>query len=97
MRHRKGVCHASYSPIRKFLRDVAGLTVSRGQLAKVIGEASAALERPYRELLADLPEQGRLSVDETSHKDRRAGCGTRRPTRPRSCSSRCSGCSTGCP
>jgi len=65
----KGVCHASYSTVRKFLRDVVGLTVSRGQLAKVIGKVSAALERPYRELLADLPEQGRLNVDETSHKD----------------------------
>jgi hypothetical protein len=97
MRRRKGACHASYSTIRKFLRAVAGLTASRGQLAKEIGEVSAARERPYRELLADLPELGRLSVDKTSPEDRRAGCGTRGPTRPRSCSSRCSGCSTGYP
>ena len=29
----KGVCHASYSTIRKFFRDVVGVTISRGQLA----------------------------------------------------------------
>src|SRR2546425_6656516 len=66
----KGVCHASFSTVRKFLRDVGGLTVARGQLAKVIAKAGAALERPYQELLDDLPEQERLNVDETSHKDK---------------------------
>ena len=29
----KGACHASYSTVRKFLRDEVGVTVSRGQLA----------------------------------------------------------------
>ena len=28
----KGVCHASFSTIRKFIRDVVHLTISRGQL-----------------------------------------------------------------
>jgi transposase len=64
----KGGCHASFSTIRKFLRDVVGLTISRGQLAKIIGKVSRALERPYEELLHDLPEQARLNVDETGHK-----------------------------
>ena len=64
----KGACHASYSTIRKFLRDVVGLTISRGQLAKIIGKVSRALERPYEQLLHDLPEQARLNVDETGHK-----------------------------
>ncbi len=67
----KGVCHASFSTIRKFIRDVIGLTISRGQLAKIIGKVSRALERPYEELLADLPEQSRLNVDETGHKQNR--------------------------
>ncbi len=67
----KGACHASYSTIRKFIRDVIGLTISRGQLAKIIGKVSRALERPYEELLADLPEQPRLNVDETGHKQGR--------------------------
>jgi transposase len=65
----KGVCHASFSTIRKFLRDVARVTISRGQLAKVIGKASAALEEPYEELLRTLPGESALNVDETGHND----------------------------
>src|SRR3954452_7153392 len=64
----KGACHASYSTIRKFLRDIVQVTISRGQLAKIIGKVSQALERPYEELLEDLPIQARLNVDETGHK-----------------------------
>jgi transposase len=64
----KGACHASFSTIRKFLRDVARVTISRGQLAKIIGKVSQALERPYAELLEDLPDQERLNIDETGHK-----------------------------
>jgi transposase len=44
------------------------VTISRGQLAKIIGKVSQALERPYQELLEDLPGQTRLNVDETGHK-----------------------------
>jgi transposase len=64
----KGVCHASFSTVRKFVRDVIGLTISRGQLAKIIAKVSRALEQPYAELLKDLPDQDRLNVDETGHK-----------------------------
>src|SRR4051795_11511189 len=64
----KGVCHASYSTIRKFLRDVAQVTISRGQLNTIIQKVSQALERPHQELLDDLPGQARLNVDETGHK-----------------------------
>jgi transposase len=64
----KGACHASFSTIRKFLRDVVRVTISRGQLARIIGKVSRALERPYEELREDLPAQGRLNVDETGHK-----------------------------
>jgi transposase len=64
----KGACHASYSTIRKFLRDVVQVTISRGQLARVIAKVSEALERPYEELRADLPAQARLNIDETGHK-----------------------------
>ena len=66
----KGVCHASFSTVRKFLRDVVGLTIGRGMLAKVVAKVGAALERPYQELLERLPDEGRLNVDETGHKDR---------------------------
>lgn len=65
----KGACHASYSTIRKFLRDVVQVTISRGQLAKVITKVSAALEGPYQELLDQLPKEKILNVDETGHKD----------------------------
>src|SRR4051795_3741439 len=64
----KGPCHASFSTIRKFLRDVVQVTISRGQLVKIIGKVSEALERPYEELLEDLPIQARLNIDETGHK-----------------------------
>jgi transposase len=64
----KGACHASFSTVRKFLRDVVGVTISRGELARIIGKVSRALERPYEELLEDLPAQARLNVDETGHK-----------------------------
>jgi transposase len=65
----KGVCHASYATTRKFLRDVVRLTISRGQLAKVIGKVSAALAGPYHALLEALPGEASLNVDETGHKD----------------------------
>ena len=64
----KGACHASYSTARKSLRDVVHVTISRGELARVIAKVSRALERPYQELLDDLPGQARLNVDETGHK-----------------------------
>jgi transposase len=64
----KGACHASFSTIRKFLRDVVRVTISRGQLATIIAKVSQALEWPYEELLEDLPTQAWLNVDETGHK-----------------------------
>ena len=65
----KGFCHASFSTIRKFLRDVLGVRISRSQLAKLIRKVSQALSDPYQELLDLLPDQRRLNVDETGHKD----------------------------
>jgi transposase len=65
----KGVCHASFSTVRRFLRDVLCLTISRGQLAKIIAKVTRALDEPYQELLEQLPSQSRLNVDETGHKD----------------------------
>jgi transposase len=66
----KGVCHASFSTVRKFLRDIVGVTISRGQLAKVIAKVSEALAEPYDDLLGRLPDEAVLNVDETGHKDR---------------------------
>ena len=65
----KGFCHASFSTVRLFLRDVVGVTISRGQLSKIIAKVSDALDRPYQELLQALPAEAVLNVDETGHKD----------------------------
>lgn len=64
----KGFCHASYTTIRKFLRDVIQVHLSRSFLFKVITKVSAALEQPYQELLQTLPGEPILNVDETGHK-----------------------------
>lgn len=69
----KGVCHASFSTIRKFLRDVVKVQISRGYLRKLIAKVSDALEPAFDELLRALPEQDVLNIDETGHKD----CGER--------------------
>lgn len=65
----KGACHASYTTIQKYVQDVLGVPLCTGQLAKVIGKVSAALETPYEELLEALRSEPRLNVDETGHKD----------------------------
>jgi transposase len=65
----KGACHASFSTVRKFLRDVIGLTISRGQLVKVVAKVTKALQQPYEELLDRLPLEEWLNVDETGHKN----------------------------
>jgi len=67
----KGACHCSYSTIRKFIRDVLGIKLSRGYLAKLISKASASLKDAYDELTQRLPDEARLNVDETGHKDYR--------------------------
>jgi hypothetical protein len=65
----KGVCHASFSTIRKFIRDILGEKISRGQLRKIIAKVSDSLELPYQELLDRLPLETTVNVDETGHKD----------------------------
>lgn len=65
----KGVCHASFSTIRKFLRDVVRVEVSRGYLAKLIGKVSESLAPAYAELFQRLPGEAVLNIDETGHKE----------------------------
>jgi transposase len=64
----KGMCHCSFSTIRKLLRDVLQVTISRGQLVKVIDKAAAAMAGAYEQLRTLLPEEDHLNVDETGHK-----------------------------
>jgi transposase len=65
----KGGCHCSFSTIRKFLRDVVKVTISRSQLRKLCAKVADSLEPAYQQLLAALPEQERLNVDETGLKE----------------------------
>ena len=65
----KGVCHASFSTIRKFLRDVVRMHVSRGYLAKLIDKVSQSLAPSYAELFGRLPDEAVLNIDETGHKE----------------------------
>ena len=65
----KGACHASYTTLQKFFGEVLRLSVSRGYLAKLIlHKNSGALAQVHDKLLARLPFQSRLNVDETGHK-----------------------------
>ena len=63
------VCHASFSTMRKFFRDILPTKISRGYLSKVIQKVSMSLEKPYEELLDRLPLETTLNVDETGHKE----------------------------
>ena len=72
----KGAGHASFSTIRRFCRDVLKLSLSRGQLAKVIGKTSVALRAAYETLADRLPEEPYLNVDETGHKENGEGLWT---------------------
>jgi transposase len=65
--YQKSACHMSYTTIQTFLRDVFGVSLSTGQLAKVVQKASAALAGPYDELEAALASQACLGIDETGH------------------------------
>jgi transposase len=65
----KGVCHASFSTIRKFLRDVVQIRISRGFLAKLIAKVSESLAPAYAELFERLPGEPVLNIDETGHKE----------------------------
>jgi len=64
----KGGCHASYSTIQAFLRDVLGLPMSASQLVKLVKKTRRALDGAYHELLMKLPDESHLNIDETGHK-----------------------------
>lgn len=65
----KSSLHASFSTIRKFLRDVVKIRISRGQLAKLVTKVGNALDAPYNELLGIIPFEAKVNVDETGHKE----------------------------
>ena len=65
----KGGAHCSYTTIQALLGDVLGVQVSSGQLARLVGKASRALDPAYAELRQALPTEACLNVDETGHKE----------------------------
>ncbi len=65
----KGACHCSFTTIRKFLRDVLKVSLSRGQLRKLCAKVADSLETVYQQLLDALPKERRLNIDETGHKE----------------------------
>jgi transposase len=65
----KGPCGMTMSALRRFFRDVCQVRLSKGFLAKLLNRVSGALGDPYEELLRLLPDEKRLNVDETGHKD----------------------------
>jgi transposase len=65
----KGACHCSYTTIAQFIRDVLGIKLSTGLLAKLICKASDSLDKAYQELAFLLPNEPQLNVDETGHKN----------------------------
>ncbi len=51
------------------LRDCVEVTISRGQLRKVVAKVSDSLLDPYEQLLTMLPTESTLNIDETGHSD----------------------------
>jgi transposase len=67
----KGQSHVSYRQMQSFYRDVLGLDLSTGQLAKIVSQSGDALAEPYARLRAQLPEQPVVHMDETGHREHR--------------------------
>jgi transposase len=65
----KGACHTSFGTIQKLLRETYGLRIATGTLARLCQKVSQSLERPYDELLGQIPQQPTLHIDETSHRE----------------------------
>jgi hypothetical protein len=63
------VCGRAEAGPCRFLRDVLGLKLCRGQLAKIVAKAAGAMGPAYQELAARLPAEAYLNVDETGHKE----------------------------
>ena len=65
----KSSCHCSFATLQRFCREVLNLKISTGKLAKIIKQVSRALQQPYEQLQAQLPQEPALGIDETGHHD----------------------------
>jgi hypothetical protein len=68
--HLKGRGHMSYTTVQAVLKDIGGIKVSRGFLAKQVRQVSETLKGPYEGLVKQLPEAGHVHVDETGWKEK---------------------------
>ena len=66
-----GACRVSRRPVQALLRDLLGIQLSLGTLSALEADTAQALEGPYQEVAAAVPQAPVLGVDETSW--RRAG------------------------
>ena len=64
----KGGCHASTTSTQRILSQL-GAPLATGTICKIRDKVSQALGSSYTELLAALPNQSFLNIDETGHKD----------------------------
>ena len=65
----KGRAHLSYKTLQDFFANALSLNNSTGFLAKQVHKASAAMEKPYQELVKQLPNEQHLHIDETGGKE----------------------------
>ena len=66
----KGRCHTSYTTIETLMDEAFGHRLCRGTLAKIVtSRVSPALAPVYDDLLALLPSERYLGIDETGHKN----------------------------
>ena len=66
----KGSGHVSYRTLQALLDEGLGARLSTGMLAKVVDKVSQTLAPIYQPLVDALPDQTRINIDETGHKDR---------------------------
>jgi len=71
--YQKGACHMSVETIRRFLADVFRLSISHGQVMKIVRKASLAFASCHEQLKDFLPQQTHMGIDETGHPERGSG------------------------
>ena len=58
-----------YATLQKLVQDALAFPISTGYLAKLVQKTGAALNEAYEQLLARVPNEAVLNIDETGHKE----------------------------
>ena len=66
----KGGLSLSFSEMRSFFAEVFGLEFSTGYLTKLARRSGESAEAPFAELVAQLPLEEKLFIDETGHPEK---------------------------